>query len=71
MEIKKSVSISIEENEIKNLIVDYLKKEGYEANIDDMKFVIDTKSDVSPDVYDMYDYSYPYLKCCNVTIKCN
>lgn len=71
MEVKKNITISIEEDEIKKMVVSYLKNEGYEATVDDVSFVIDTKTDCSPDIYDMYDYSYPYLKGCNVTIKCN
>lgn len=71
MEVKKNITINIEEDEIKKMVVNYLKNEGYEATVDDVHFVIDTKTDYSPDIYDAYDYSYPYLKGCNVTIKCN
>ena len=71
MEVKKNITISIEEDEIKKVIVDYLKNDGYEATVDDVRFVIDTKTEYSPDVYDCYDYSYPYLKGCCVTIMRN
>ena len=71
MEIKKSITINIDEDEIKKMVVEYLSTNGFGATVDDVKFVIDTKTESSPDVYDMYDYSYPYLKCCSVTIKCN
>lgn len=71
MEVKKSIIINIDEDEIKNMVVDYLRTKGYGADVDDVKFVIDTKTEYSPDVYDFYDYSYPYLKGCSVTIKCN
>lgn len=71
MEVKKSIIINIDEDEIKKMVVDYLSTKGYGTTVDDVKFLIDTKIEHSPDMYDMYDYSYPYLKGCNVTIKCD
>lgn len=43
MEIKKNITIELSENSVKEIIVDYLKKEGYQVNVEDVNFSIGTR----------------------------
>ena len=38
MEIKKSITINLSANDVKEIIADYLKKDGYVVTVDDISF---------------------------------
>lgn len=43
MEIKKNITIELSENDVKEIIADYLKREGYAVKSDDVSFSIGTR----------------------------
>lgn len=43
MEIKRNLTIKVTEEEIKNIIVDYLKENGYRVSADKVNFLINKK----------------------------
>lgn len=50
MDFKKYITLKISSEEMKKIIVDYLKREGYCTKSDDVKFLLDKK----------YEGHYPY-----------
>jgi hypothetical protein len=43
MEIKKNITIELSENDVKEIIADYLNKEGYNVTTKDISLPIDKK----------------------------
>lgn len=43
MEIKKNITIELSENDVKEIIVDYLKREGYEVKVGDVDCSVGTR----------------------------
>ena len=43
MEIKKNLTINLTEEDVKNIIADHLKKEGYKVSINDVKLLVNKK----------------------------
>lgn len=43
MEIKKNITINLSEEDVKKIIADHLKKEGYKVSVDDVKLLISKK----------------------------
>ena len=43
MEIKKNITIELSENDVKEIIADYLKREGYEVRVSDVDCSIGTR----------------------------
>lgn len=72
MEVKKSIVITLTENEVKQMVVDYLKGKGYLTEANNVKFVIDQKVEsYYDDEYGEEEYTTPYFKNVVVTIDCN
>lgn len=64
MKIIKSMTIDISEAELKQIIVEHLKNEGIETDVDKVKFNLGTKW-IGNQRNGSYD---PYIKSC--TVKC-
>lgn len=43
MEIKKNITIELSENDVKDIIVDYLKREGYAVTAKDVRLSVGQK----------------------------
>lgn len=43
MEIKKNLTINLTEEDVKNIIADHLKKEGYKVSVNDVKLLVNKK----------------------------
>ena len=43
MEIKKNLTINLSEKDVKNIVVDYLQKNGYQVSEHDVKFLVNKK----------------------------
>ena len=65
MNINKNITINLSTDEIKEIIVDYLSKEGYNTTVDNVTFNVQT---VCTGYGLMESYNY-VLDGCNV--KCN
>lgn len=72
MEVKKSIVITLTEDETKQMVVDYLKDKGYLTETNNVKFVIDQKVEsYYDDEYGAGEYTTPYFKNVVVTIDSN
>ena len=70
MEIIKTITINLTTDEIKEMIVEYLRGKGYTATNDDINFVIDTEVKTYYDnQYGESEYRTSYLK--NACVKIN
>lgn len=67
MEIKKNLTINLTEEDVKNIIVDYLKKDGYKVSADDVKLLVNKKW--TDDYDERYQNEILYFEGCNV--NCN
>ena len=43
MEIKKNITINLSENDVKEIITDYLKREGYDVTVNDVTLSIGSR----------------------------
>ena len=43
MEIKKNITIKLSENDVKEIIADFLKRDGYNVTVDDVSFSVGTR----------------------------
>ena len=43
MEIKKNITIELSENDVKEIITEYLKREGYTATVDDVRLSVGSR----------------------------
>ena len=43
MQIKKNITIELSEKDVKEIIVDYLNKEGYKITVDDISFFVGSR----------------------------
>lgn len=65
MNITKDITINISPEDVAQLIVDYLLKEGYETAVKDVNFLVGTKCEG----YGMAEHYIDYFKGCNVHVK--
>lgn len=66
MEIKRNLTIKVTEEEIKNIIVDYLKENGYMVSADKVNFLINKKR--TEDYDERFQIEKLYLEGCVVNI---
>ena len=64
MEIKKSITINLSEDDLRKIVADYLQKDGYKVEEKDVDFLIRYRCEG----YGMMEHEVSYLKGCNV--KC-
>lgn len=70
MEIKKTITINLTTDEVKEMVIDYLRSKGYTATNDDVNFVIDNEIKTYHDEeWGESEYRVPYLKNVCVTIN--
>lgn len=62
MKIKKNITIDLTENDVKQIIVEYVKSKGYETTIENVNFFIGSKTEG----FGMGEYDVDYLKHCSV-----
>lgn len=66
MDIKKNLTINLNEEDVKNIIADYLKKEGYNVSVNDVKLLVNKKW--TEDYDERYQNEILYFEGCSV--KC-
>lgn len=65
MEIKKNITINLSEDDVKQIIVEYVKREGYEVSIKDVHLSIGSRIEG----FGMAERPVYYFKGCNVSCK--
>ena len=65
MNIKKKLTISLTESDVKEIVADYIVKQGFKATKDDVKLVVTNEWYG----YGMGEYQSPCFKECTVTVK--
>ena len=58
MKVKKNININLSEDDVKQVIIDYLKKDGYEVIKDDINFSIGIRLAG----HRFAEYKQPYFK---------
>lgn len=64
MDIKKNITLSLSIDDIKNIITDYLKREGHDVNVEDITFVLGVKSEG----YGLAEHDVIYFDRCDVKL---
>lgn len=67
MEIKKNLTINLNEEDVKNIIADYLKNKGYKVSVDDVKLLVNKK--YTEDYDERFQNEILYFEGCSVS--CN
>ena len=64
MKIKKNITIELSENEVKEIVAEYLRTEGYEVTTEDVKISVKQKL-VGPRMNERYEPCFEaiYAKC--------
>ena len=65
MEIERNITVKLSENDVKEIIVNYLKNEGYITETDDITLVVGSRLEG----YGMGEYQVNYFDCAYV--KCS
>ena len=65
MEIKKNITIELSENDVKEIIADYLKREGYRVTAEDVSLSVGSRIEG----YGMGEYEVNYFKAAYVKCK--
>jgi hypothetical protein len=65
MQIKKKLTISLTESDVKEIITDYIVSQGFKATKNDVKLVVGTEWHG----YGMGEYQAPVFKECTVDVK--
>lgn len=66
MEIKRSLTIKLTEEDVKNIITDHLNKNGYKVSADDVKLLVNKKW--TEDYDERYMNEVLYFESCIVNI---
>lgn len=66
MEIKKNLIIKLTEEDVKNIIADHLKKNGYKVSTDDVKLLVNKKW--TEDYDERYQNEVLYFESCVVNL---
>jgi len=66
MEIKKNLTIKLTEEDVKNIIADHLKKNGYKVSTDDVKLLVNKKW--TDDYDERYQNEVLYFESCVVNL---
>lgn len=65
MNFKKKLTISLSENDVKEIVADYLVAQGFKVTTDDVKLVVGNEWRG----YGPCEYKTTYFKECTVTVK--
>ena len=65
MQIKKKLTISLTESDVKEIIADYVIQQGFKATKDDVNLVVGNEWHG----YGMGEYQSPVFKECTVNVK--
>lgn len=65
MEIKKNITINLSEDDVKQVIADYLKREGYDVTVNDVSLLVGSRLEG----YGMAEHSVNYFKGAYVNCK--
>lgn len=65
MQIKKNITIELSEKDVKEIIADYLNKEGYKIAVDDVNLSVGSRIEG----YGMGEYEVNYFKAAYVKCK--
>ena len=65
MQIKKNITIELSEKDVKEIISDYLNKEGYKVSVDDISLSVGSRIEG----YGMGEYEVNYFKAAYVKCK--
>lgn len=65
MKFNKKITISLSENDVKEIVADYLVQQGFKVTTDDVKLVVGSEYRG----YGMGEYQTTYFKECSVTVK--
>lgn len=65
MEIKKNIIIELSENDVKEIIVDYLKEKGYPVSSDNITFSIKSRLEG----YSLVEHSVNYFEGAYIKYK--
>lgn len=65
MEIKKNITINLSENDVKQVIADYLKREGYDVTVNDVSLSVGSRIEG----YGMTEHEINYFKGAYVNCK--
>jgi len=64
MTIKKNITIELSESDVKEIIADYLNKEGYKVVVDDVSFDVGSRTKGYPfDEYEERYFKAAFIKC--------
>lgn len=64
MEIKKNITIELSENDVKEIITDYLRREGYKVSVNDVNLSVDSRLEG----FGMAEHEVNYFK--GAYVKC-
>ena len=65
MYVEKKITITLSESDVKNIVADYLVKEGYKVSSDDVKLSVGTKWEG----YGLSEHQVTYFKECTAVVK--
>ena len=65
MQIKKNITIEPSEKDVKEIIADYLNKEGYKITVDDVSLSVGSRIEG----YGMGEYEVNYFKAAYIKCK--
>ena len=64
MEIKKNITINLSENDVKEIIADYLKREGYDLEVNDVTLSIGSRCEGYGDAeHEVNYFKGAYVNC--------
>ena len=64
MEIKKNITINLSENDVKEIITDYLKREGYDVTVNDVTLSIGSRCEGYGDAeHEVIYFKGAYINC--------
>ena len=65
MNVEKKITISLSESDVKEIVAEYLKKEGYNVAANDVKISVGTKWEG----WGLDEHQVTYFKECSVVIN--
>ena len=64
MEIKKNITINLSENDVKEIITDYLKREGYDVTVNDIALSIGSRCEgYGTAEHEVHYFKGAYVNC--------
>ena len=65
MDIEKKITITLTENDVKEIVAEYLTKKGYRVTPENVKLNVSNKWEG----YGMSEHQVPYFKECTAVVK--